>query len=196
MIYFLIMGLHLTVIHLTKSRWPNEYDRTMTMTNLNNWTWPKLKLTNLMKLTNLNFTSGVLLTFMPDVLFSCRGAKWWASEAGQVSQPVQSCKPGLGDLSKPTAPAYFFGVKLMFVSVVNFGQNQKIMFLVVKIFRSNFSQFLVILIRSSELASSIFVMTLFIFSLENWLNIDEARIWHCHYFWKWSKWVVFSFVLV
>ena len=28
---------------LTESRWPNEYDRTMTTTNLNNWTWPKLK---------------------------------------------------------------------------------------------------------------------------------------------------------
>ena len=30
-------------------------------------------------------------------------------------KPVQACEPGLGDLSKPTAPAYFFGVKLMFV---------------------------------------------------------------------------------
>ena len=35
--------------------WPNEFDRTMTMTNLNIWIWPKLKL------TNLNFTSRVLL---------------------------------------------------------------------------------------------------------------------------------------
>ena len=31
-----------------------------------------------------------------------------ASEAGQVSQPVQACKPGLGDLSKLTTPAYFY----------------------------------------------------------------------------------------
>ena len=38
-----------------------------------------------------------------------------ASEAGQVSQPVQACEPGLGDLSKLTAPAYFLGVKFMFV---------------------------------------------------------------------------------
>ena len=43
-----------------------------------------------------------------------------ASEAGQVSQPVRACEPGLGDLSKLTAPAYFLGVKLMFDSVINF----------------------------------------------------------------------------
>ena len=54
----------------------------------------------------------------------------WASEAGQVSQPVRACEPGLGDLSKLTAPAIFFGVKLMFISVVNFGPNQKIRFVV------------------------------------------------------------------
>ena len=48
-----------------------------------------------------------------------------ASEAGQVSQPVGACELGLGDLSKPTAPAYFFGIKLMFVGVMNFGQIQK-----------------------------------------------------------------------
>ena len=45
-----------------------------------------------------------------------------------MSQPVQACEPGLGDLSKLTAPAYFFGVKLMFVGVVNLSQNQKIRF--------------------------------------------------------------------
>ena len=27
----------------------------------------------------------------------------------------------LGDLSKPTAPAYFFWMKLMFIGVMNFG---------------------------------------------------------------------------
>ena len=48
-----------------------------------------------------------------------------ASQAGQVSQPVQACEPGQGDLSKLIVPAYFFGVKLMFVGVVNFGQVQK-----------------------------------------------------------------------
>ena len=66
----------------------------------------------------------------------------------------------LGDLSKPTAPAYFFGVKLMFggvmlmfVGVMNFGPVQKIRFFVVKIFWSNTNQFSVILIQSIELAS-------------------------------------------
>ena len=48
-----------------------------------------------------------------------------ASKAGQVSQPVRACEPGLGDLSKLTAPAYFLGVKLMLVGVMNFGQIQK-----------------------------------------------------------------------
>ena len=74
-------------------------------------------------------------------------------EAGQVSQPVRACKPGLEDLSKPTAPAYFWGVKLMYVGVMNYSQVQKIRFIVVKIFWSNSNQFLVISIRSSELAS-------------------------------------------
>ena len=59
-----------------------------------------------------------------------------ASEAGQVSQPVRACKQGLGDLSKPTTPAYFFGVKLMFVGFVNFGPIQKIRFVGVINFRS------------------------------------------------------------
>ena len=69
----------------------------------------------------------------------------------------------LWQLSKPTPPAYFLGVKLMFVGVMNFGQIKKIRFVVVNIFRSysinkvrrceifwSYSnQFLVILIRSS-----------------------------------------------
>ena len=42
----------------------------------------------------------------------------------------------LGDLSKLTAQAYFFGVKLMFVGVVNFCQVQKIRCVGVKNFRS------------------------------------------------------------
>ena len=70
-----------------------------------------------MKPTNLNFTSWVLLTSMPDV-FSCRGA-------------VLSC-------------SLFWRTK---------GQVQKIRFFVVKNFRLNSNQFLVILIWSSELAS-------------------------------------------
>ena len=74
-----------------------------------------------------------------------------------MSQPVQACKPGLGDLSKLTAPAYFLGVKLMSVGVMNFGQTQKIRFVVVKKFQSYSNQFLVILIWSSEVASFMFV---------------------------------------
>ena len=54
-----------------------------------------------MKPTNLNLTYGVLLTSMPDVFFLVEEQSDWAS--------------------KPTAPAYFCGVKLMFVGVVNFG---------------------------------------------------------------------------
>ena len=48
-----------------------------------------------------------------------------ASKAGQVSQPVRTCNSGLGDLSKLTAPAYFWGVKLMFVGVINLRSNSK-----------------------------------------------------------------------
>ena len=58
-----------------------------------------------------------------------------------------------GGLSKLTAPAYFLGVKLMFVGVANFGQIQKIRFVVVKICWLYSNEFLVILIRSSKLAS-------------------------------------------
>ena len=47
------------VIHLTESRWQNEYDQTMTMKNLIFLIWPKLKPTILMKPTNL-------LTLPPD----------------------------------------------------------------------------------------------------------------------------------
>ena len=63
------------------------------------------------------------------------------SEAGQESQPVPACEPGLGDLSKLTAPAYFHGVKLMFSGVLKSGHVQKIRFTGVKIFRSYFSLF-------------------------------------------------------
>ena len=75
-----------------------------------------------MKPKNLNFTSRVLLTSVPDVLLLVEER----SKAGQVSQPVPACEPGLGDLSKPTPPEYFLGVKLMFVGVMNFSQIQKI----------------------------------------------------------------------
>ena len=100
-----------------------------------------------MKPTNLIFTSGVLLISVPDVFFLVEER----SVAGQVSQPVRACEPGLGDLSKPTARAYFWGVKLMLICVANFGKIKRIRFVVVKIFCSN--QFSVILIQSSKLAS-------------------------------------------
>ena len=122
-------------VHLTNSRRPNEYDRTMTMANLYNWTWPKLKPTNLIKPTNLNLTSGVLLTSVPDVFF------------------LRKSKARLGDLSKLTAPAYFWGVKLMFVGDVNFSHVPTLRFVGVNIFWSYSNQNSIILIRSCELAT-------------------------------------------
>ena len=61
-----------------------------------------------------------------------------ASEAWQVSQPVRACKPGLGPGGPVQAnhTSIFLGVKLMFDGVMNFGQVQKIRFIVVKIFWS------------------------------------------------------------
>ena len=109
-------------IHFTDSRWPNEYDQTMTPMNLNNWTWPKLKPANLNLPTNLNFTSGVLLTSVPDVFFLVQERSDGASEAGG---PVQADRTNI-----------FFGVKLMFVSVVNFGHIPTLRFVGVKIFWS------------------------------------------------------------
>ena len=75
---------------------------------------------------------------MPDVSFLIEEQSNGASKAWQVSQPqpVQACELGLGDLSKLTASAYFWGVKLMLVCVMNFGQVKKIRFFVVKIFQT------------------------------------------------------------
>ena len=69
---------------MTEWRWPNEFDQIMTMMNLNNLTWPKLKPTNLLKPTNINFTSLVLLIYVPDVFFVEEQSDG-ASKAGQVS---------------------------------------------------------------------------------------------------------------
>ena len=69
---------------------------------------------------------------MPDAFFLVEEQR----EAGQVSHPVQACKLSFGDLSKPIKPAYFFGVKLMFVIVIFFGHVQLLRFVVVRIFRS------------------------------------------------------------
>ena len=90
---------------------------------------------------------------MPDVFYLVDERSDGASKAGQVSQPVQACKPGLGDLSKPIAPAYFWGVKLMFVGVVNFGHVPTLRFVGVNIFWSKSNQNLIILIWSCEQAS-------------------------------------------
>ena len=46
-----------------------------------------------------------------------------ASTAGQVSQPVRACEPG--DLSEPTAPAYFFGGKINVCRCHEFRSNSK-----------------------------------------------------------------------
>ena len=47
---------------------------------------------------------------------------------------------GLARLCKPTAPAYFFGVKLMFVGVVNFGHVSSLRFIGVNIFGQNLTK--------------------------------------------------------
>ena len=85
---------------------------------------------------------------MPDIFFLVEEQSDGASEARQVSQPVRACEPGLGDLPKPTTPAYFLGGKLMLVGVMNFGQIRKVRLVVAKIFRSYSNKFPVILIRS------------------------------------------------
>ena len=46
----------------------------------------------------------------PDIFFSCRGVKGWG-QRGWSGVPASARLPGLGDLSKPTAPAFFFVVK-------------------------------------------------------------------------------------
>ena len=118
-----------------------------------------------MKPTNLNFTSGVLLTFVP-VVFLVEEQSIGASEARKLAlagTPVQADRTSI-----------FFGVNLMFVGVMNFSQVQKIRFNVVNVFWSNFNQFLVILIRSSELASFIMRTN---FSCEFWNEIFVK--WSC-----------------
>ena len=76
------------------------------MTNFNVWIWPKLKPTNLNYKDWSVISPSVLLTSMPDFFLVEEGSHG-ANEAGQVSQSVPACKPGLGDLSKPTAQAFF-----------------------------------------------------------------------------------------
>ena len=69
---------------------------------------------NITTMTNINVRTDLSShpgSSVPDIFFLVEER----SEAGQVSQPVRACEPGLGDLSKPTAPAYY---QLMFVLVV------------------------------------------------------------------------------
>ena len=77
-----------------------------------------------------------------------------ASKAGQVYQQVQACERGLGDLSKPTTLAYFWGVKLTFVIVIFFGCVQLLRFFIVKIFWSCSNLNWGIFIQLCELASN------------------------------------------
>ena len=66
----------------------------------------------------------------------------------------------------------------MFVDVVNFGQVQKIRFVVVKFFWSYSNQFLVILIRSRELASNILQIFL-IFPVSILKKIKDVKKFTC-----------------
>ena len=78
---------------------------------------------------------------MPGVFFSCRGAKGgWAGVPASASLRAENW-----GLFKLTAPAYYFGVKLMFVVHV-----QLLKFIVVKIFGHVLTLNLVIFIWSCE----------------------------------------------
>ena len=135
---------------LDESRWPNEFDRTMTTMNLNNWTWPKLKPTNILKQTNLNFTSVVLLISLPDV-FSCRGAKrGWA-----CVPPSASLRARAGGPVQADRKSIFFCCQGFICRCREF---QKLRFVGVKIFRSclttNFSHNHLVKLTSLKVTSS------------------------------------------
>ena len=73
---------------------------------------------------------------MPDVFFLVEERSDGVSKAGQVPQPVGACEPGLGDLSKLTAPTYLWGkVSVCHCSVFR-GHVQLLKFVIVKIFWS------------------------------------------------------------
>ena len=116
---------NMRVIHLIESRWPNEFDQTMTTMNLNNWTWPKLKPTNLMKPTNRNFTSGVLLISMPNVFFHVEERRDGASEAGQLFQPVRACKLGAWEPVQADCTSIFFWDQLNVCRCCEFRSSSK-----------------------------------------------------------------------
>ena len=81
-----------------------------------------------------------------------------------ITIPLQ--RPRAGTMHSPASLSHLRGnrryldcvkseitYQLLFVGVMNFGQVQKIRFVIVKFFWSNSNQFLVILIQSNELAS-------------------------------------------
>ena len=92
--------------YMTKSRWQNEYDRIMTMMNINIWTW--------------------------QMFFSCRRAKQgWAGVPASVSLWA-----GPGGTVQANRTSIFLGVKLMFVIIVFFSHVQSLRFVVVNNFWS------------------------------------------------------------
>ena len=115
---------------MTDSRWSNEYDQNMTTMNLNNWTWPKLKPTNLNLPTNLLFDQH--LHYFWDLLRHC-----------------------IYVTDSPYEKHIFGGVNLMFVGVMNFGLIPTLMLVGVKIFWSKSNPNWVILNRYCKLASTI-----------------------------------------
>ena len=121
---FFCSFIFLRVIYLTKSN-----DR-MNMTEP--WQWQTLYFEfdrnwNL----NLNFHSQI------------------ASQGVWLIRIYEASKAGARGPVQADGTSIYFGVKLMFVGAMNFGQIQKIRFIVVKIFWSYSNQFLVILIWSS-----------------------------------------------
>ena len=90
-----VMTLFFRVLHLTESRWPNEYDRIMTTTNITYWIWPKLTTTNIIywmwpKLTPTNLILRPGSSYSPCLIFSCRGAKC-PSQCELASQGGGTC---------------------------------------------------------------------------------------------------------
>ena len=131
-IYYYFEGYSLDRIKMTKWIWPKSVNMTekltrtninmvnmtkniiniTTTTNINGWIWPKIEsIINITTTSNINGTnwsvisSGVFLISVPDIFFSCRGAKQgWAGVPASAS-----LRAGAG------GPAYY---QLMFVVVV------------------------------------------------------------------------------
>ena len=119
------------------------------------WIWPTLQQWRTLFIEydqNWNWQTLTLCEGSPNLRFWSNRA----SKAPQWSQPVWACKPGLGDLSKLTAPACSWSELNVCRCHKNnkfCGHFQKLSFVIVVIFRSYSKQFLVIFIRSCALAS-------------------------------------------